>query len=422
MNLTGKNTNLVVNSGDEVKLIVNSNSTGTPIKNVKVRAYEQNVAAGNWHTYLFQDQVMTDNNDGTYSYSFIVPNEYSPMPDDTDHTLNYNQFKNALDFNSVDMAGNTRGSEIYFTIASSSNENEPEATANLELTIPESVTITESHLVDTSGSQSQTNDNVNNTINGLTPFTVSLSNIGSTSSEPVRIAPINGGSHIQLWAKDSNNNWFDINTVGWMPTSGVVFPAGYNGSTDIYAISDATGTYNLTTNLVKVSDQSIVASSSGVLNVDEDNSENNNNNVQTQSFSGGSLPYTFSTFNLNPTVTTPQSTSGSTGSVLGATVFQFTRNLGVGSIGDDVIALQKFLNLKGYLVATVGAGSPGNETNYFGSRTMLALKKYQEANPTILTNAGIYSGIGTGYFGQNSMDFINNILLTDSVTSAALEK
>lgn len=58
----------------------------------------------------------------------------------------------------------------------------------------------------------------------------------------------------------------------------------------------------------------------------------------------------------------------------------FNRNLTVGSTGADVLALQQFLNARGYAVASVGAGSPGNETQYFGGLTKAALARFQAAN------------------------------------------
>ena len=41
--------------------------------------------------------------------------------------------------------------------------------------------------------------------------------------------------------------------------------------------------------------------------------------------------------------------------------------------------LQKFLNRNGFTLATVGAGSPGQETSYFGPRTRTALERFQAA-------------------------------------------
>jgi len=62
-----------------------------------------------------------------------------------------------------------------------------------------------------------------------------------------------------------------------------------------------------------------------------------------------------------------------------ATNFALTRNLYFGRSGDDVRALQRFLNQNGYIVAAIGPGSPGQETVYFGPATRAAVIKYQLA-------------------------------------------
>ena len=80
-----------------------------------------------------------------------------------------------------------------------------------------------------------------------------------------------------------------------------------------------------------------------------------------------------------------------------ATPASFTRNLEVGGTGDDVRALQQFLNAKGYQIAASGPGSPGNETTMFGGLTRAALAKFQEAN-------GIFPP--AGYFGPKTRAFI----------------
>ncbi len=57
-------------------------------------------------------------------------------------------------------------------------------------------------------------------------------------------------------------------------------------------------------------------------------------------------------------------------------------NLQKGSVQSGVAALQKYLNTKGYVVnETPGeAGSPGNESNYFGEKTKQAVIKFQQDN------------------------------------------
>ena len=71
----------------------------------------------------------------------------------------------------------------------------------------------------------------------------------------------------------------------------------------------------------------------------------------------------------------------------------FTRDLKVGSTGADVKALQVWLNANGYMVASTGPGSPGNETSMFGGATRAALIKYQKA-------MGITPA--AGYFGAKT--------------------
>ncbi|GEM_PF-214867 len=71
----------------------------------------------------------------------------------------------------------------------------------------------------------------------------------------------------------------------------------------------------------------------------------------------------------------------------------FSRDLTVGSKGDDAKCLQQYLNGAGYPVAASGSGSAGNETTYFGSLTAAALAKWQAAN-------GVAPSVG--YFGPKS--------------------
>ncbi len=54
-----------------------------------------------------------------------------------------------------------------------------------------------------------------------------------------------------------------------------------------------------------------------------------------------------------------------------------SKTISIGSKGADILALQKFLNGKGYIVAATGPGSPNNETTLFGQKTKDALMLFQ---------------------------------------------
>jgi hypothetical protein len=57
----------------------------------------------------------------------------------------------------------------------------------------------------------------------------------------------------------------------------------------------------------------------------------------------------------------------------------FTQDLRLGSTGIDVKKLQILLNKNGFLLAATGAGSPGLETMYFGSKTFAAVVAFEKA-------------------------------------------
>lgn len=85
-----------------------------------------------------------------------------------------------------------------------------------------------------------------------------------------------------------------------------------------------------------------------------------------------------------------------------ATSCSFTRDLTVGSKGDDVKCLQQTLNANGYKVAESGVGSPGNETSFFGPATKKALSKWQESK-SIMPSAG--------YFGPKTRSTLSGMVV-----------
>ena len=80
----------------------------------------------------------------------------------------------------------------------------------------------------------------------------------------------------------------------------------------------------------------------------------------------------------------------------------FTRNHSQGDSGGEVMAIQKFLNsMADTQLATSGAGSPGNETSYFGSITKAGVVKFQNKYAAdVLAPVGLSAG--TGYWGPSS--------------------
>lgn len=91
-------------------------------------------------------------------------------------------------------------------------------------------------------------------------------------------------------------------------------------------------------------------------------------------------------------------TGGSTGGT--AVSCTFTKPLGPGSTGEEVRCLQKYLNANNFQVSATGAGSPGSESAYYGSKTQAAVKKWQDAN-------NIAYGNYAGYFGPKSQAVFN---------------
>jgi len=76
----------------------------------------------------------------------------------------------------------------------------------------------------------------------------------------------------------------------------------------------------------------------------------------------------------------------------------FTRSLIKGASGEDVRALQKYLNSKGFTIAVTGPGSLGSETALFGPATEAALARFQKAK-------GILPA--AGFFGPLTREFVN---------------
>lgn len=87
----------------------------------------------------------------------------------------------------------------------------------------------------------------------------------------------------------------------------------------------------------------------------------------------------------------------------------FTRTLTSGSRGEDVKLLQVWLNANGFTVSTQGAGSPGHETDLYGSATHKAVMKLQQKYADeILKPLGLRYPTGT--FAGRTKEFVNQRL------------
>ena len=75
-----------------------------------------------------------------------------------------------------------------------------------------------------------------------------------------------------------------------------------------------------------------------------------------------------------------------------------TRNYQMWDHGEDILALQTWLNGNGFVIAVTGPGSPGNETTTFGLHTYQALTQFQSAH-------GLPA---TGYLGPLTRALINS--------------
>ncbi|MBU3964303.1 peptidoglycan-binding protein, partial [Patescibacteria group bacterium] len=102
---------------------------------------------------------------------------------------------------------------------------------------------------------------------------------------------------------------------------------------------------------------------------------------------------------------------GETGVITGIpSTFSFTNNLKQGMSSIDVKYLQTILNSStDTKIAVSGVGSPGKETNYFGSLTKAAVINFQNKYASgILTPVGLSQG--TGYVGSSTRAKLNTLL------------
>jgi hypothetical protein len=95
--------------------------------------------------------------------------------------------------------------------------------------------------------------------------------------------------------------------------------------------------------------------------------------------------------------------------------YQWMSGLNVGSLGEGVMKLQQFLNSDPLTrIASVGPGSPGQETTRYGALTKIAVSKFQEkyASDILLPNG---LSAGTGKFGLSTRTKVNSLCATGIV-------
>lgn len=68
-------------------------------------------------------------------------------------------------------------------------------------------------------------------------------------------------------------------------------------------------------------------------------------------------------------------------------VFSFAEQYDSGDSGKAVKELQQFLNDNGYVLAEAGEGAPGTETEYFGPKTLTALRHFQQDHDLLVTGS-----------------------------------
>jgi len=99
------------------------------------------------------------------------------------------------------------------------------------------------------------------------------------------------------------------------------------------------------------------------------------------------------------------------GSTTATTACTFTKSLYLGVSDPQVKCLQQYLNSAGYPVSASGAGSVGNETNYYGSLTKAAVAKWQ---------AAMNVSPAAGYFGPISQAKYSSVAGTTGGTTGGV--
>lgn len=69
---------------------------------------------------------------------------------------------------------------------------------------------------------------------------------------------VSGPGTLQLWAKDTNNQWWNIVETGWGPPNGFPITPDYNVTTPVYVVADTQGTYTVTVKLIDLDTNQVI--------------------------------------------------------------------------------------------------------------------------------------------------------------------
>gem|GEM_PF-922102 len=111
-----------------------------------------------------------------------------------------------------------------------------------------------------------TNPHVDVTLQAEQPY----GNLGySRVRVEVEVTPTQGGGTLQLWAKDTNNNWWNIVATGWGPSTGFTIGPDYSATTPVYVVADQPGDYTVTVKLIDLSSNAVITQTTRTIEVED---------------------------------------------------------------------------------------------------------------------------------------------------------
>ena len=116
----------------------------------------------------------------------------------------------------------------------------------------------------------------------------------------------------------------------------------------------------------------------------------------------------------NPETDTPVVSDNTPAPTVETTLYEdfvvLNKDINIGESHDVVLQAQKLLNRAGFTVSRYGAGSPGEETRYLGSKTQNALLRFQRTNnieETGILDVNTQEKLAKTYLLLNAIDALN---------------